>query len=147
MKTKLLTTNIGIAAIAVFSRLIAILFCSLFFEQHGIRLSIIALAISCWGFLSLKQPDTQQETQCVDETSPVFHKPQYRKNKRKLITAVVLVLMSGVMLSGAIKTIDATQNVLPCTQETGVDCVKVIQQSTYPKLPLPGNSTLRRRNK
>ncbi len=135
MKKKFFTANVNLAAMAAFGGLIVISFFALFFEDHGIRLSIVALAISLWGFLSLKQLDTQQ----VEKTSSVFHKLQHRKNRRRLITAVVLVLISGVILSGAIKMTRATQmDKLDCTEQPRSDSIILEKQETpCPKSTIP----------
>ncbi len=139
MKKKFFTANVDVAAIAAFGGLTAISFFALFFEEHGIRLSIVALAISLWGFLSLKQMDTEQETQRVEKTSSVFHKPQHRKNRRRLITAVVLILISGVILSGAIKMTRATQmDKLDCTEQPRSDSIILEKQET----PCPKSTIL-----
>ncbi len=95
MKTKLLTTNVNIAAVAAFGGLIVSMFCALFFAQHGLRLSVVAFAISLWGFLFLKRQDTSQSK---------------RHRWRKIgFTTALIVLMSGCLLFGTIKMIAATQ--------------------------------------
>lgn len=88
--------------------------------------------------------DPEQETQRVEETPPVYHKPQHRKNKRRLVTAAVLVLNSGVMLFGAIKIIDATQkDVTPCLEWRQRDCViKEKRQTPCPKSEWKPSCTL-----
>ena len=90
MKTRFLTKNVDLAAAAAFGGLTVVPMFPLFLEAHGLRYSVVALVITLWGFLSLKQMDTEQETQRVEKTALVFHKPQHRKNKRKLITAAFL---------------------------------------------------------
>ena len=54
MKTKLLTTNIDVAAFAAFGGLTVMPMFPLFMEAHGLRYSVVALVITLWGFLSLK---------------------------------------------------------------------------------------------
>ena len=110
MKTKLLTTNIDVAAVAAFGGLTVMPMFPLFMEAHGLRYSVVALVITLWGFLSLKLLDIEPEPQRDAQTTPVSHKPKHRKNRRRLITAAVIVLMSGMMLFGAIKFIGATQS-------------------------------------
>ena len=114
----------------------------LFMEAHGIRYSIIALVITLWGFLSLRQMDTEQETQRDAQPPPVFHKPRHRKNRRRLITVAVIVLMSGVMLFGAIKFIDATLADTPeCEQQIKLECIKDMPEPICPpqhrRVPCP----------
>lgn len=134
MKTKLLTTNINVASLTAIDGLTVIPMFPLFLEAHGLRYSVVALVITLWGLWSLKQMDTEQETQREKQTPPVLHKPKHRKNKRRLITAAVTVLMGGVMLVGAIKIIDATQaNVNPCLERTQQDCLKQKQQPPCPQ--------------
>ena len=140
MKKRFFTTNIDLAVAAAFGGLTVMPMFPLFFEQHGLRYSVVALAITLWGFLSIRQLDTPQEPQRDEETPPVFHKPQHWKNRRRLITATVLVLVSGVMLFGAIKIIDATQNQPPCTQQTRPTCIKQKQKPTCPQRPCTLNA-------
>ena len=99
MKTKLLTTNVDIAAVAAFGGLIVSSFCALFFVQHGLRLSVVAFAISLWGFLSLKHQDTPQ--------------PKRHRWRKIGFTTVLIVLMGGCLLFGTIKRIAATQTEVP----------------------------------
>ncbi len=113
MKTKLFTTNVDVAAVAAFGGLIVTLMFPLFSVAYGYHLSIIALAITLWGFLSLRQMDTPRKTQRAEATPPVFHTPKHYKNKRSLIIAAVIVLMSGGILFGTIKMIGATQTDTP----------------------------------
>ena len=135
MKTKLLTTNIDVAAVAAFGGLTVMPMFPLFMEAHGLRYSVVALVITLWGLMSLKLMDTETEPQHNEQTPPVFHKPQRRKNRRRLITAAVLVLVSGVMLLGVIKIIDATQtDTSPCLEWTRKDCVKEAQQPLCPEI-------------
>ena len=143
MKTKFLTANVDVAAFAAFGGLTVVPMFPLFLEAHGLRYSVVAFVITLWGFLSLKQMDTEQETQRVEKTAPVFHKPQHRKNKRKLITAAVLVLIIGVMLSGTIDIIGATQtDITPCLEWAQKDCLKEEQQSPCPQLQRKSHCTL-----
>ena len=139
VKTKFLTANVDVAAFAAFGGLTVVPMFPLFLEAHGLRYSVVALVITLWGFLSLKQMDTQR----VEETAPIFHKPQHRKNNRKLITAAVLVLIIGVMLSGTIDIIGATQtDTTPCLEWTQKDCLKEKQQSPCPQLQRKSHCTL-----
>ncbi len=132
MKTKIFTQNVDLAAAAACGGLTLMPMFPLFMEAHGIRYSVVALVITLWGFVSLKQMDT--EPQRVEQTPPVFHKPQHRKSSRRLITAAVLVLIIGVTLFGAIKFIGATQtDVTPCLEWTRKDCVKEAQQPPCPQ--------------
>ena len=100
MKMKLLTTNVDIAAVAAFGGLIVSGFCALFFVQHGPRLSVIAFAISLWGFLSLRQQDTPQ--------------PKGQRWRKICITTALIILIGGGLLFGAIKRITATQTETVC---------------------------------
>ena len=109
MQTKIFTTNVDVAAAAAFGGLTVMPMFPLFLEAHELRYSVVALVITLWGLLSLKQMDTESEPQHDAQTPPVFHEPQPKKNRRRLITAAVLVLLIGVMLFSAIKIIDATQ--------------------------------------
>ncbi len=55
----------------------------------------------------------------------------YRKNRQRLITAVVLILISGVILSGAIKMTRATQmDKLDCTEQPRSDSIILEKQET-----------------
>ena len=141
MKKRLLTANTNIAAVAAFGGLTVMPMFPLFLEQHGIRYSVVALVITLWGLLSLKQMDTEPEPQHEEQTPFVFHKPQHRKNRRRLITAAVLVLMSGVMLFGAIKFIGATQADTPdCEREQQIrsECGPRGERPICPNLnPIP----------
>ncbi len=128
MKTRFLTANADIAAVAAFGGLIAISFFALFFEQHGIHLSIVALVISLWGFLSLKQMDTQQDTP----------KPKMQRRRKIGLTAALIVCIGGGLLFGTIKVIDATQtDTTPCLKWTRKDCPKVEQQPICPQQKAP----------
>ena len=114
----------------------------LFLEAYGLHYSIVAFVITLWGFVSLKQMDTEPEPQRDAQTPPVFQKPQHRKNRR-LITASVVVLVIGVMLFGAIKIIDATQtDATSCLEWTRKDCVKEAQQPPCPQLEQKSPCTL-----
>lgn len=59
--------------------------------------------------------------------------------KKRLITAVVLILISGVILFGTIKIIDATQtNKSDCTEQPQSDCIILDKQETpCPKSTVP----------
>ena len=63
----------------------------------------------------------------------------YRKNRRRLITAVVLILISGVILTGVIKMTRATQmDKLDCTGQPGSDSIILEKQETpCPKSTIP----------
>ncbi len=111
MKTKLLTTNVNRAAVAAFGGLIVSSLCALFFAQHVLRLSVVAFAISLWGFLSLKHQDTPQ--------------PKGHRWRKIGLTTALIVLMGGCLLFGTIKRIAATQTDVPaCTGWTHPDCNK-----------------------
>lgn len=143
MKTKIFTTNVNVAAAAACGGLTLMPIFPLFMEQHGLRYSLVALVITLWGFISLKLMDTEPEPQRAEQIPPVFHKPQPRKNKRRLITAAVLFLIIGVMLFGAIKFIDATQtDTTSCLEWTRKDCVKEAQQSPCPQSVWKSSCTL-----
>ena len=115
MKTKFLTSNVNIAAAAAFGGLAAISYFAIFFEKYGIHLSIVAFAISLWGFLSLKQLDTEQDTP----------KPKKQRWRKVGIITALIVFIGGGLLFGAIKMIDATQAETPdCVERTRLDCIK-----------------------
>ena len=126
MKTKLLTTNTNIAAVAAFGGLIVSSFCALFFAQHGIRLSVVTFAISLWGFLSLKHQETPQ--------------PKRHRWRKIGLTTALIVLMGGSLLFGTIQRIAATQTDTPaCIGWTSPDCNKEIREKSpcpSPKCPL-----------
>ena len=79
MKTKLLTTNIDVAAFAAFGGLTVMPMFPLFMEAHGLRYSVVALVITLWGFMSLKLMDTETEPQRDAQTAPMSDKPKHRK--------------------------------------------------------------------
>lgn len=120
MKTKLFTRNIDIAAVAAFGGLIAISYFALFMEQYGIHISVVALAISIWGFLSLKQLDTP--------------KPKKQRWRKIGFTMALIVFMGGGLLFGTIKMIDATQTEVPaCIERTRPDCIPKTERPPCPK--------------
>ena len=125
MKTKLIATSVNIAAVAAFGGLIVSVFCALFLAQHGLRLSVIAAAISLWGFLSLKQQDTPQ--------------PKRLRWRRIGITTALIVLMGGCLLFGTIKMIAATQTDAPaCVEWPNLGCNKKRQEKIAVSTPPTG---------
>ena len=72
MKKIFFTTNIDVAAVAAFGGLTVMPMFPLFLEAHGLRYSVVALVITLWGLLSLKQIDTEPEPQHNAQTADCF---------------------------------------------------------------------------
>ena len=125
MKIKLLTTNSDIACLVVFGGLSTISCFVIFLPEYAIYLSIAAFILSLWGMLSLKRMDTSDETEQVEKTPQVNLRPQNTKNKQRLTTAAVLILLWGVLLFSASIFVDATLTKNPPTREkqTDPDCI------------------------
>ena len=120
MKTKLLTTNVGVASAATFSGLIVILSCAILFQQNGILPYIFPFIISLWGLLSLKQRISLQ-----------LKKQDWREIG--FITALI-VFIGGGLLFGTIKMLDATQTkVSDCVEQKRAECNKDIQEPPCPE--------------
>ena len=131
MKIKLFTKNVDIATIAAFGGLTLMPMFPLFLGEHGLRYSAITLVITLWGFLSLKQIDTQQDI------------PKLKKqHRRKTVGIVALIaVIGGALLFG---TIDATQiqmpdlDMLDCEQRIREECGPRGQKPICPNLnPIP----------
>ncbi|MDE0314714.1 MAG: hypothetical protein OXM61_07430 [Candidatus Poribacteria bacterium] len=120
MKTKLLTTNVGVASAATFSGLIVILSCAILFQQNAILPYIVAFIISVWGLLSLKQRiPSQPEKQGWQEIG---------------FTTALIVFIGGGLLFGTIKMLDATQTkVSDCVEQTRAECNEDIQEPPCPE--------------
>ena len=131
VKTKLIATNVNIAAVAAFGGLIVSVFYALFLAQHGLRLSVIAFVISLWGFLSLKHQNTPQ--------------PKRRWWRRIGITTALIVLMGGSLLFGTIKMITATQTAPSpaCIEWPNLGCNKERQEKSPRPHPQPESHCIR----
>ncbi len=110
---KFLTGNTDIAVVAAGGGLAAISYFALFFQEYGIHLGIVALAISLWGFLSLKQMGTEQGTP----------KPKKQRWRKVVVITALTVFMGGGLLFGTIKMIDATQADTQDCQRIRSECV------------------------
>ena len=120
MKIKLFTSNTDIAAVAACGGLTVMPMFPLFMETHGLRYSLVALIITLWGFLSLKQMDTEQDAP----------KPKKHRGRKIGLTVTLIVFIGGGLLFGAIKMIDATQADTP-------DCEQQIKSECVPRGPKP----------
>ena len=118
MKIKLFTSNTDIAAVAACGGLTVMPMFPLFMETHGLRYSLVALIITLWGFLSLKQMDTEQDAP----------KPKKHRGRKIGLTMALIVFIGGGLLFGAIKMIDATQaDQSPCVpQWPKLECIKEV---------------------
>ena len=120
MKRKLLASNLYIASLAAFGGLILISFCAFLLQQYGVRLSIVALGISLWGFLSIIQR--------------VFSHPKKQQLRKIGYTTALIVFIGGGSVLATIKVIDDAKTQTPnCTGGIRKKCPK-IKQTPCPKI-------------